>query len=91
MRKLKKKLMLKEGMQLREGGKESGYDGILTFFFFFFFVLYDYCFRVQNPTCSLRYGIEKTPNYPWEKANPSSPSGAEPNAHLAPNKKPLTS
>jgi len=62
-----------------------------SFFFIFFFELYDYCFRVQNPTCSLCYGIEKTPNYPWEKANPPSPSGMEPTAHHAPNKKPLTS
>jgi len=61
------------------------------FFFFFFFESYDYCLWVQNPTCSSRYGIETTPNYPWEKANPPSPSGMEPTAHLAPNKKPLTS
>jgi len=60
-------------------------------FTFFFLESYDYCFRVQNPTCSLRYGIEKTPNYPREKANPPSPSGMEPTGHLAPNKKPLTS
>jgi len=60
-------------------------------FFFFFFESYDYCLWVQNPICSVRYGIEKTPNYPWEKANPPSPSGVEPTAHLAPNKKPLTS
>jgi len=63
----------------------------IKLFFFFFFESYDYCLWVQNPTCSLRYGIEKTPNYPFEKANPPSPSGMEPTAHLAPNKKPLTS
>jgi len=34
---------------------------------------------------------KKTPNYPWEKANPPSPSGVEPIAHLTPNKKPWTS
>jgi len=42
---------------------------LLFLFFFFFFESYDYCLWVQNPTCSLRYGIEKTPNYPWEKKN----------------------
>jgi len=63
----------------------------LFLLFFFFFELYHYCFSVQNPTCSLRYGIEKTPHYQWEKANPPSASGMEPTAHLAPNKKPLTS
>ena len=67
---------------------------LCTFFFlfsFFFFESYDYCLWVQNPTCSLRYGIDKTLNYPGEKANPPSPSGMKPTAHLAPNKKPLTS
>ena len=69
---------------------------LLFFFFFYFFYFvflesYDYCLWVENPTCSLRYGIEKTPQYPWEKANPPSPAGMEPTAHLAPNKKPLTS
>ena len=67
----------------------------LFFFFFslfsFFFESFDYCLWVQNPTCSLGYGIEKTPNYPWEKANPPSPSDMGPTTHLAPNKKPLTS
>jgi len=62
-----------------------------VFFLFFLFESYDYCLWVQNPTCSLRYGIEKTPNYPWEKANPPSSSGMEPTAHLAPNKRPSTS
>ena len=28
------------------------------FLFFFFFESYDYCFRVQNLACSLRYGIK---------------------------------
>ena len=34
---------------------------------------------------------KKNPNYPWEKPNPPSPSDVEPTAHLALNKKPLTS
>jgi len=47
----------------------------VPFFSFFFFESYDYCFRVQNLACSLRYGIKMTPKYPWEKSNPPSPSG----------------
>jgi len=34
---------------------------------------------------------QKNLQYPWEKANPPSPSGVELTAHLAPDKKPLTS
>ena len=66
-------------------------NAVLVPFFFFFFESYDYCFRVHNLACSLRYGIKKTPSYPGEKANPPSPSGVEPTAYLAPKKKPLTS
>jgi len=69
-------------------------DVFLPFFFFFFFFIfesYDYCFRVQNLACSLHYCIKKTPNYTWETANTPSPSDMGPTAHLALNKKPLTS
>jgi len=58
--------------------------------FVFFFASYDYCLRykILHAAHAMSY---KNLQYPWEKANPLSPSGMEPTAHLAPKKKPLTS
>jgi len=41
--------------------------------FFFFFESYDYCFKVQNPACSLRYGIKKPPTTPGKEPTPQVP------------------
>jgi len=39
-------------------------------FFFFFLESYDYCFKIQNPAYSSRYGIKKPP-IPLGKSQPS--------------------
>jgi len=59
-------------------------------FLLFFFESYDYCLRYKILHAA-RAMASKNHQYPWEKANPPSPSGVEATAHLAPNKKPLTS
>ena len=43
------------------------------FIYFFFFDSYDYCFRVQNLACSLRYGIKKPQTTGGKKASPQVP------------------
>jgi len=50
-------------------------NAVLVPFFFFFFESYDYCFRVHNLACSLRYGIKKPPTTPGKKPTPIVPLG----------------
>ena len=60
----------------------------VPFFFFFFFIFesYDYCFRVQNLACSLRYGIKKPPTTPGKKPTPQVPLVWN-QAHISPPKR----
>jgi len=63
---------------------------LFFFFLFFFFESYDYCllYKILHAARAMSY---KNLQYPWEKSNHPRLSGVEQTAHLAPNKKPLTS
>jgi len=63
----------------------------LSLFFFFFFLNHMIIVLGYKSCMQLMLSHRETPNYPWEKANPPSPSDVEATAHLAPKKKPLTS
>jgi len=70
-----------------------------TFFILLYFYFYFFYFFWNHMIIVLRYKFlhaahamaKRNFQYPWEKANPPSPSSGEPIAYFAPNKKPPTS